>query len=123
VASYRILNNYARPFDDCTTERAQETLPLCDRCGEEIALANDLDQAGDIDRRRHLVLVAGKPRRLAPTLWRLFTVLSRRSGDVIDDDRLRAELYCEMDDVPAAGTTAHARESRSPVDAASPTRS
>src|ERR1700739_444626 len=43
--------------------------PLCDRCGEEIALANDLDQAGDIDRRRHLILVAGKPRRLPPNFW------------------------------------------------------
>ena len=43
--------------------------PLCDRCGEEIALANDLDQAGDIDARRHLILVAGKPRRLTPNFW------------------------------------------------------
>jgi DNA-binding response OmpR family regulator len=137
-------------------------LPLRDRSDEEIALANDLDQAGDIDRCRHLVLVAGRRCRLAPTLWRLFTVLYRHRGDVIENDRLRDELYREMDqpmaakvvkenvrrlrrllvgsryeivnhptlgyeliitDVPAAGTTAHARESLSPVDAASPTRS
>jgi len=37
---------------------------LCKRCDEEIALANDLERAEDIDRRRHLVMVAGKPRRL-----------------------------------------------------------
>jgi DNA-binding response OmpR family regulator len=72
-------------------------LPVCDRCGEEIALANDLDQAGDIDRRRHLVLVAGKPCRLAPTLWRLFTVLYRHRSDVVDNDRLREELYRNLD--------------------------
>jgi DNA-binding response OmpR family regulator len=72
-------------------------LPLCDRCGEEIALANDLDQAGDIDRRRHLVLVAGKPCRLAPTLWRLFTLLYRQRSDVVDNDRLREELYRNLD--------------------------
>jgi DNA-binding response OmpR family regulator len=72
-------------------------LPLCDRCGEEIALANDLDQAGDIDRRRHLVLVAGKPCRLAPTLWRLFTLLYQHRSDVVDNDRLHAELCHEME--------------------------
>jgi hypothetical protein len=38
---------------------------------------NDLYQAGDIDRRRHLVLVAGKLRRLTPNFWRLFTLLYR----------------------------------------------
>jgi phage terminase large subunit-like protein len=36
---------------------------LCKRCGEEIALANDLDRSGDIDPRRHRVMVAGKPPR------------------------------------------------------------
>jgi DNA-binding response OmpR family regulator len=72
-------------------------LSLCDRCGEEIALANDLDQAGDIDRRRHLVLVAGKPRRLTPSFWRLFTLLYRHRGDVVDNDRIQAELYDETD--------------------------
>jgi hypothetical protein len=30
------------------------------RRGEEIAVANDLDLAGDIDRRRHLVVVAAQ---------------------------------------------------------------
>ena len=72
-------------------------MPLYDRCGEEIALANDLDQAGDIDRRRHLVLVAGKSWRLAPTLWRLFALLYQHRGDVLDNDRLHVELYREME--------------------------
>jgi hypothetical protein len=40
---------------------------LCGCCGEEIALANDIDHAGDIDRRRHRVMVAGKPRSLTPS--------------------------------------------------------
>src|SRR6516162_7020698 len=38
---YRILDNYARHFDQGGTERVVGgPLPLCDRCGEEIALAN-----------------------------------------------------------------------------------
>jgi DNA-binding response OmpR family regulator len=77
-------------------------LPLRDRCVEEIALANDLDQAGDIDRQRHLVLVAGKPRRLTPNLWRLFTLLYRHRGDVVDNDRIQAELYDETEQPVAA---------------------
>jgi DNA-binding response OmpR family regulator len=60
-------------------------------------LANDLDQAGDIDRRRHVVLVAGKPCRLAPTLWRLFALLYQHRSDVVDNDRLHAELCHEME--------------------------
>jgi len=68
-------------------------LPLCDRCGEEIALANDLDQARDIDRRRHIIIVAGKPRRLTPTFWRLFILLYRHRGDVVDNEQLHTELY------------------------------
>jgi DNA-binding response OmpR family regulator len=78
-------------------------LSLCDRCGEEIALANDLDQAGDVDRRRHLVLVAGKPRRLTPNFWRLFTFLYRHRGDVVDNDRICAELY-DATEQPVAAT-------------------
>jgi Transcriptional regulatory protein, C terminal len=69
------------------------TLPLCDRCGEEIALANDLDRAEDIDRRRHLVRVGGKPHRLTPISWQLFTLLYARRGDVLDYNQLHAELY------------------------------
>jgi DNA-binding response OmpR family regulator len=65
---------------------------LCDRCGEEITLANDLDKAGDIDRRRRIVTVAGAPRRLTVTHWRLFALLYRHRGDVVDADRIRAEL-------------------------------
>ena len=70
-----------------------DNLPLCDRCGEEITLANGLDQAGDIDRQRHVVVIAGTPRRLTPTFWRLFTLLYRRRGDVVENNRLHAELY------------------------------
>jgi hypothetical protein len=78
-------------------------LPPCDQCGEEIALANDLDQAGDIDLRRHLVPVAGKPRRLTPNFWRLFfTLLYRHRGDVVDNDRIQAERYDETQQPLAA---------------------
>jgi hypothetical protein len=77
-------------------------LPLCNRCGEEIVLANDLDQAPDIDRRRHLVLVAGKPRRLTPTFWRLFTLLYAHRRDVVGNDQLHAELYRDVEQ-PMAG--------------------
>jgi DNA-binding response OmpR family regulator len=72
-------------------------LPLCNRCGEEIALADDLDQTGDVDRRRHIVLAASKRCRLAPTLWRLFALLYQHRGDVVDNDRLHAELCREME--------------------------
>jgi DNA-binding response OmpR family regulator len=77
-------------------------LPLRDRCGEEITLANDLDQAVDIDWRRHLVLVARKLRRLTPNFWRLFTLLYRHRGDVVDNNRICAELYNEMERPVAA---------------------
>jgi DNA-binding response OmpR family regulator len=83
-------------------ESGEQPLPLCDRCGEEIAHANDLDEAGDIDRRRHLVLGAGKSRRLTPAVWRLFTLLYRHRGDVVDKDRIQAELYDQMDEPLAA---------------------
>jgi hypothetical protein len=53
------------------------TVALCERCGEEIAVANDLDLAGDVDRRRHLVMVAGKPRSLTATHWQIFMLLYR----------------------------------------------
>jgi DNA-binding response OmpR family regulator len=63
---------------------------LCERCGEEIAVANDLDPAGDIDRRRHLVTVAGSRRSLTATHWQIFMLLYRHRGDVIYNDQ--AEL-------------------------------
>ena len=56
-------------------------------------VANDLDQAGDIDRRRHLISVAGKPRRLTPMFWRMFTLLYVHRYDVVDYDRLHSELH------------------------------
>jgi DNA-binding response OmpR family regulator len=44
-----------------------------------------------------LCLVAGKPRRLAPSLWRLFALLYQHRGDVVDNDQLHAELCREME--------------------------
>ena len=105
-ATPALLSNLERlraTFDEGTNEIALGgTLPLCDRCGEEIALANDFDQASDIDRRRRVVFVAGKPRRLTPSFWRLFIFLYRHRGDVIDNDRLYAELYGDMEQPMAA---------------------
>ena len=68
-------------------------MALCDRCGEEIAVANDLDQAGDIDHRRRVVMVAGVPRRLAPKQWRLFVLLFSNRGNVVDSDWAYDALY------------------------------
>jgi len=48
---------------------------LCERCGEEITFANTLDQAGDIDRRRHRVIIADRPRSLTATHWQIFMLL------------------------------------------------
>jgi DNA-binding response OmpR family regulator len=73
---------------------------LCERCGEEIALANDLDRAGDIDRRRHRVMVAGKPRSLTATHRQIFMLLYRHRGDVVSNYRIRAELS-EWQDHPS----------------------
>ena len=53
---------------------------LCERCGEEIELANDLDREPDIDRERHIIFAAGEPRQLS---WQLFTLLYRRRGSVV----------------------------------------
>jgi DNA-binding response OmpR family regulator len=67
---------------------------LCERCREEIAVADDyLDRAGDIDRDRRVVMVAGVGRRLAPTHWRLFVLLYCSRGDVVNSDRAYDELY------------------------------
>ena len=61
-------------------------MALCERCGEEIAVANDLDGAGDIRRDRRAVMVAGGSRRLSPTHWRLFVLLYRCRGDAVHCD-------------------------------------
>jgi DNA-binding response OmpR family regulator len=74
---------------------------LCKRCGEEIALANDLDSDGDIDRRRHRVMVAGKLRSLTATHWQIFMLLYRNRGDVVSIDRIHVEL-CKRRDRPSA---------------------
>jgi DNA-binding response OmpR family regulator len=74
---------------------------LCDRCGEEIKLANAIDQTGDVDRRRHRVMVAGTPRSLTGTHWRIFMLLYRHRGDVVYNDSIQAELS-EGGDHPSA---------------------
>ena len=56
-------------------------MALCERCGEEIAVANELDRAGYIDRPRRTVLVDRKPRRLTEMHWRLFVLLCSRRGE------------------------------------------
>jgi DNA-binding response OmpR family regulator len=64
----------------------------CDRCGEEIAVKNDLNQAGDVDRQRHRVMVAGSRRSLTATHWQIFMLLCRHRGDIVYNDRIHAEL-------------------------------
>jgi hypothetical protein len=53
------------------------------------------------------LLVAGKPRRLTPRFWRLFTLLYRQRGDVIENDRLYPDRYGDMEQArsiaPASG--------------------
>jgi DNA-binding response OmpR family regulator len=70
---------------------------LCKRCGEEIALANDLDRDSDIDRRRHRLMVGGKPRSLTATHWQIFALLYRHSGDVVSIDRIHLALSKNRD--------------------------
>ncbi len=48
------------------------------------------------------MLVAGKPRRLTPNFWRLFTLLYRHRGGVLDNDRIQTELYDETEQPLAA---------------------
>jgi hypothetical protein len=62
------------------------TVALYERCGEEISVANDLDLAGDVDQRRHLVMTAGSRRSLTATHWQIFMLLYRRRGDVVYND-------------------------------------
>jgi DNA-binding response OmpR family regulator len=51
------------------------------------------------------LLVAGKPRRLTPNFWQLFTLLYRHRGDVVDNDRICAELY-DANEQPVAANAA-----------------
>jgi hypothetical protein len=85
---------------------------LCERCGEEIAVANDLDLAGDVDRRRHLVMVAGKPRSLTATDWQIFMLLYRHRGDVVYNERIDAELSEGRDRPSAELIREHMRQLR-----------
>ena len=41
-------------------------------------------------------------RRLTPNFWRLFTLLYRNRGDVVDNHRIQAELYDETEQPLAA---------------------
>jgi hypothetical protein len=68
-AFYRDIDYFAGQLRN-HTRRAVDRLALCDRYGEEIARANDLDRAGDVDRPRYLVMVAGKPRSPTATQCR-----------------------------------------------------
>jgi hypothetical protein len=56
---------------------------LCDRCGEEIALTNDIGRASNINRRRHLVMVACKPRSLTATHWRMLMLCSAGTAEML----------------------------------------
>jgi DNA-binding response OmpR family regulator len=85
---------------------------LCKRCGEEIALANDLDRDGDIDRRRHRVMVAGGPRSLTATHWQIFMLLYRHRGDVVSIDRIHVELSKGRDHASAEPIREHMRQLR-----------
>ena len=87
-------------------------MALCKRCGEEIAVANDLDRAGDIDRRRHRVMVAGKPRSLTTTHWQIFMLLYRHRGDVVSIDRIHVELSKGRDHASAEPIREHMRQLR-----------
>jgi hypothetical protein len=66
-----------------------DPLHLCERCGEEIELANDLDCEPDIDRDRHIIFIAGELRQLPPAFWQLFTLLYHNRGGVVP----KAHLY------------------------------
>jgi DNA-binding response OmpR family regulator len=85
---------------------------LCERCGEDIAVANDLDRAGDVDRRRHQGMVAGKPRSLTATHWQIFMLLYRHRGDVVYNDRIHAELSESRDSTSAELIREHIHQLR-----------
>jgi DNA-binding winged helix-turn-helix (wHTH) protein len=87
-------------------------MALCGRCGEEIAVANDLDLAGDVDRRRHLVMVTGSRRSLTATHWQIFMLLYRHRGDVVCNDRIHAELSEGRDRPSAELIREHMRQLR-----------
>jgi DNA-binding response OmpR family regulator len=75
--------------------------PIFKRAGSATLSGRRPDQ-DVVDQRRHLVLVAGNPRRLTYNFWRLFTLLYRHRGDVVDNDRICAKLYDEAEQPVAA---------------------
>jgi DNA-binding winged helix-turn-helix (wHTH) protein len=88
------------------------TVALCERCGEEIAVANNLDRAGDVDRRRHLVMVAGSRRSLTTTHWQIFMLLYWHRGNVVCNDRIHTELSEGRDRPSAELIREHMRQLR-----------
>jgi DNA-binding response OmpR family regulator len=83
---------------------------LCDCCHEEIAVANDLDRTGDVDRRR-----PGNRRRQASVTDRdalIFMLLYRYRGDVVYNDRTQAELSEGRDRPSAELIREHMRQLR-----------
>jgi DNA-binding response OmpR family regulator len=89
------------------------TVALCERCGEEIAVANALDQAGDVDRRRH---DRWQPSPLTATHWQIFVLLYRHRGDVVYNDRIHAELSEGQDRASAELIREHMRQLRKVLD-------
>jgi DNA-binding winged helix-turn-helix (wHTH) protein len=65
-----------------------------------------------VDRRRHLVIVAGKPRPQTATHWQIFMLLYRHRGDVVYNDRIRAELSEGRDRSSAELIREHVRQLR-----------
>ena len=61
-------------------------------CPDEIATANDVDRAVDIEPDRRPLMVAGVPRQLLPTHWRLLVLFYRSRGAVVYSDRAHNEL-------------------------------
>ena len=69
-------------------------------------------EARDVDRRRHLVMVAGKPRALTATHWQIFTLLYRHRGDVVYNDCIHTELSEGRDRPSAELIREHMRQLR-----------
>jgi DNA-binding response OmpR family regulator len=57
-------------------------------------------------------MVAGKPRSLTATHWRIFTLLYQHRGDVVSNGRIRAELSEGSDQPSTHLITEHMRQLR-----------
>jgi hypothetical protein len=104
---YRILNNYTRSSDACTTERAASNL-----CPYAIDAARR-SRSPTISTKLGISIgdgiscwpPASRPRRLTPNFWRLSTLLYEHRGDAVDNDRICAELY-DANEQPVAANAA-----------------